>query len=274
MLPSLNSSGLPSHASTERSAGTQAPARRHPRRAAGSFLCAAGCSSLEPRSPGRAPPPPRAGRAARPRGLRPRALRARSRRPPRSFGSAAASIGPARRSQWIPRALYRRGAGRSVSPILGRSFEALDMRLTARTPRLTGSRTNPSVCQRRLFLSRCKVAATEGSDARDLLEITVSESGGVRQVSLSGELDMAGVDRFERLLVADRVPGSATVVLDLRALTFIDSSGLRAVIMADQRVSAAGGRFIVVRGPDPVNQVLEMTGVARQIELVDEPPPG
>jgi anti-sigma B factor antagonist len=89
---------------------------------------------------------------------------------------------------------------------------------------------------------------------------------------LTGELDLAGVDRFERLLSPDRAAGAATFVLDLRQLTFIDSSGLRAVIMADQRVRGQGGRFIVVRGPDRVNEVLEMTGVAERIELVDEPP--
>jgi anti-anti-sigma regulatory factor len=44
--------------------------------------------------------------------------------------------------------------------------------------------------------------------------------------------------------------------------------------MADQRVRDEGGRFVVVRGPDRVNQVLEMTGVSKQIELVDEPPAG
>ena len=86
---------------------------------------------------------------------------------------------------------------------------------------------------------------------------------------LSGELDLAGVDQFERLLT-DPAPG--TYILDMRGLTFIDSSGLRALIMADQRVRGEGGRFIVVRGPDRVNEVLEVTGVARQIELVDEPP--
>jgi anti-sigma B factor antagonist len=85
---------------------------------------------------------------------------------------------------------------------------------------------------------------------------------------------MAGVDQFERLLTGNRTAETATVVIDLRGLTFIDSSGLRALIMADQRVRADGGRFIVVRGPDRVNEVLEVTGVARQVELVDEPPAG
>jgi anti-sigma B factor antagonist len=94
----------------------------------------------------------------------------------------------------------------------------------------------------------------------------------VRLLRLTGELDMAGVDRFERLLTADQGSEAATFVIDLRGLTFIDSSGLRALIMADQQVRAEGGRFVVVRGSERVNEVLEMTGVARQIQLVDEPP--
>jgi anti-sigma B factor antagonist len=106
-----------------------------------------------------------------------------------------------------------------------------------------------------------------------VLEIAVSDSGAVRLVRLTGEFDLAGVDRFERLTLG-RTPESNTFVLDLRELTFIDSSGLRALIMADRRVRAAGGRFVVVRGPERVSEVLEMTGVAQRIELVDEPPAG
>jgi anti-anti-sigma factor len=94
----------------------------------------------------------------------------------------------------------------------------------------------------------------------------------VRLLRLTGELDMAAADRFERLLTDDQQSEVATFVIDLRGLTFIDSSGLRALIMADQQVRARGGRFVVVRGPERVNEVLEMTGVARRIQLVDEPP--
>jgi anti-anti-sigma factor len=112
----------------------------------------------------------------------------------------------------------------------------------------------------------------EGEDAGGLLEIAVSDDGGVRVLRLEGELDMAGVDQFQHLLAADRPAATATYVIDLRGLTFIDSSGLRALIMADQGVRQDGGRLIVVRGADRVNEVLEMTGVAQRIELVDEPP--
>ena len=96
----------------------------------------------------------------------------------------------------------------------------------------------------------------------------------MRSLRLTGELDLAGVGRFERLLVADGSPETGTFVVDMRGLTFIDSSGLRALIMADQRVRAEGGRFVVVKGSKQVNEVLEMTGVSKQIELLDEPPAG
>ncbi len=127
---------------------------------------------------------------------------------------------------------------------------------------------------RKTALGAYRLTPTERRDATELLEIAVSESGGVRLLRLTGEFDLAGVDQFERLLTADQTTEAATFVLDMRGLTFIDSSGLRALIMADQRVRAEGGRFIVVRGPDRVNEVLEMTGVAQRIELVDEPPAG
>ncbi len=122
--------------------------------------------------------------------------------------------------------------------------------------------------------SRYRVESTERKDATEVLEIDVADSGGLRMLRLTGELDMAGVDQFERLLTADGSSEARTFVVDLRSLTFIDSSGLRALIMADQGVRDVGGRFVVVRGPDRVNQVLEMTGVSKQIELVDEPPTG
>jgi anti-sigma B factor antagonist len=96
----------------------------------------------------------------------------------------------------------------------------------------------------------------------------------VRLLRLVGELDLAGVDEFERLLGAGERQDAETFVLDLRELTFIDSSGVRALIMADQRVRSGGGRFIVVRGQERVSEVLEMTGVAQRMEIVDEPPVG
>ena len=50
---------------------------------------------------------------------------------------------------------------------------------------------------------------------------------------------------------------------DLAGLSFMDSTGLRLIVAAAARAGEAGRRFVVVRGPDPVHRVLELTGLDR-----------
>lgn len=104
------------------------------------------------------------------------------------------------------------------------------------------------------------------------LEITVSHANGARVVRLKGEFDLAGVPAFEQELDREPGPHEGTVVLDMRGLTFLDSSGLRAVLMADRSVRADGRRCIVVRGPERVPRALELTGVDDRLEFVDSFP--
>jgi anti-anti-sigma factor len=104
------------------------------------------------------------------------------------------------------------------------------------------------------------------------LGIDVSHADGACVVRLTGEFDLAGVDAFEDELRRLPRPEERTLVLDLRELTFIDSSGLRSVVMADRRTRADGMRFVVVRGPERVNRVLDLTGVSERLELVDRFP--
>ena len=79
--------------------------------------------------------------------------------------------------------------------------------------------------------------------------------GDRRIISLSGELDVATAQTLERELEA-AAPGNARVtVLDLRALDFIDCSGLRVIFNAQRRASH---RLLVVKGPDHVQRVFEL----------------
>jgi anti-sigma B factor antagonist len=100
-------------------------------------------------------------------------------------------------------------------------------------------------------------------------EITVSQANGLRVLRLAGDFDLAGVGLFESKLDRSGSPRE-TLVVDLRGLTFIDSSGLRAVVMADRQASARGGRCVVIRGSERIGRVLDLTGVGERLELVDE----
>jgi len=83
---------------------------------------------------------------------------------------------------------------------------------------------------------------------------------------LAGELDLATVPVFEEAREALHGAYSA-IVLDLSALEFIDSSGLRAVIAAQQLTEGAGARFEIVPGPPAVQRVFEVTGLDRQLSF-------
>lgn len=87
--------------------------------------------------------------------------------------------------------------------------------------------------------------------------------------SLEGELDIAGVPAVEHELERAEAAGAWTVVLDLRMLRFIDTSGLRVVVLAHRR---RPGGLAVVSGPRAVQRVFEICGLAQQLPFVDETP--
>ena len=104
------------------------------------------------------------------------------------------------------------------------------------------------------------------------LEFETTRNGSVAIVRPTGELDLSGAAVLETEL--DRLaedPELATVVLDMRGLEFMDSSGLRLVVVADMRAREAGRRFSLVRGGETVHRVFEITRMSDRLDFVDDP---
>ena len=105
------------------------------------------------------------------------------------------------------------------------------------------------------------------------LSITVANASRARVVRLTGEFDLAGVELFEDRPKDDGGDETKTTVFDLRDLEFMDSSGLRALIMAESRLRAAGDRVVVVvSSGGQVAELLSLTGVSARLEIADEIP--
>ena len=103
-----------------------------------------------------------------------------------------------------------------------------------------------------------------------LLSFQTTVTGEVAVLALSGELDVAGSALLEQELdrvAADHDP--RVVVLDLSTLDFMDSTGLRLVVLADARCRQDGRRFAVVRGNEQVHRVFEITRMAERLEILD-----
>jgi anti-sigma B factor antagonist len=104
------------------------------------------------------------------------------------------------------------------------------------------------------------------------LEFQTRRNGTVAVITATGELDLSGAELLEAELERlAKEPELATVVLDLRGLEFMDSSGLRLVVLADMQAREAGRRFVLVRGTETVHRVFEITRMSDRLEFVADP---
>jgi anti-sigma B factor antagonist len=100
------------------------------------------------------------------------------------------------------------------------------------------------------------------------VEIMVIDRASV--VSLAGEIDIATAPKVQAALDAAR--GEGALVLDLRGVGFIDTSGLRVIVIERQRARAEGYEFAIVRGPSQVQRLLEIAGFPHgDAMFVDDP---
>jgi anti-anti-sigma factor len=109
-------------------------------------------------------------------------------------------------------------------------------------------------------------------DALEPFAIAVEERDDRVIVTPRGELDMANANELEEA-VMPRLHDGAWLVLDLRELDFIDSSGLRVVVGAHRTAEEHDGRFTCVRGEagSTVHRIVEIAGIDGVIEMVDDP---
>jgi anti-sigma B factor antagonist len=91
------------------------------------------------------------------------------------------------------------------------------------------------------------------------LGVAVVEIGDAHIVRLSGELDVGSADDLTERLAEI---GGSNVVVDLADLSFMDSSGIGALIRAKNRMAADGNSLVLSRPQPNVLRVLEITGLA------------
>src|SRR3954453_20653848 len=103
-----------------------------------------------------------------------------------------------------------------------------------------------------------------------ILEVESAERDGLVHVSLRGELDLSTVGKVDDELQNVEASGPRGVLLDLSSLTFLDSTGLRCVVRADERARGEGRRLVVVKGPEAVQRVFEITRLEDRLEIVDD----
>jgi anti-sigma B factor antagonist len=115
-------------------------------------------------------------------------------------------------------------------------------------------------------------SVTGGFMAYQLLRITVEAVEEARLVRVAGDLDASTAGDLRAHVVAARGEGT-TLLLDLAAVRFIDSTGLRVLLDASRAASDTGWPFFIVRPSSTVRRLIRLTGTASELALVESREP-
>src|SRR5207237_5192637 len=108
-------------------------------------------------------------------------------------------------------------------------------------------------------------------EAMSRLTVSTEQRDGLVVIALKGEMDIAEADRLEQELLAQEREAPPLLVLDMRGLTFLDSTELRLVLEADVRARQAGRRLAIVPGPEVVHRVFLIAMLDKRRGCRDDP---
>jgi anti-sigma B factor antagonist len=101
--------------------------------------------------------------------------------------------------------------------------------------------------------------------------VEVTGDDALTVVTVSGELDLASSPALQEELERLSAAGGGRVIIDLRGIEFMDSTGLSALVRAQGQLEQAGRPLGIVPGTQQVQRLLELTGVAERLEFADPP---
>jgi anti-sigma B factor antagonist len=101
------------------------------------------------------------------------------------------------------------------------------------------------------------------------LTIDVTSAPKAQTIVLTGEADLLGAPKIEAALKDASAGEPGLIVIDLRNLTFIDSSGLQALLTGHAHCRARGHELRIVPGPENVQRLFELTGMNEALPFTD-----
>ena len=100
-------------------------------------------------------------------------------------------------------------------------------------------------------------------------DVTTEVGDGRATVSVSGEVDVYTAPQLRDRLYSVIADGARLVVLDVSAMTFIDSTGLGVIVGALKRLREADGDLTLRSPSRSTRKVLEITGLFRILNVED-----
>jgi anti-anti-sigma factor len=110
----------------------------------------------------------------------------------------------------------------------------------------------------------------ESSSGRPSFELEQVVDGGEHTLVLSGDFDAASVPTLLNALAHMPMDGSTRLALDLRRTSFIDSTAIRAILVAQELCAQCGSGFSLIPGQAHVQRVFEICGLLDHFSFRDD----
>src|ERR1700683_4602187 len=128
-------------------------------------------------------------------------------------------------------------------------------------------RSARGVAKHRSVAPMCRLGPAGESHFR----VEVSPEGNVIVLAIGGELDLSSSAALEDEIAKAVQGDAARLVIDLRELEFVDSTGLGVLVKANQLAVDAGREFGLVRGGPQVERLLDLTGLSDPLTIAHPP---
>jgi anti-anti-sigma factor len=117
----------------------------------------------------------------------------------------------------------------------------------------------------------------EGGSPEQVVEVTARRDGAGAVIEVAGELDLQGADRFSAVATEVLTEPVERIEVDARRLTFIDSAGIRAILLARADAQRRDTAFTLSGASPAVRRIIEIAGAqiilaAEQSPRPDAPP--
>ena len=94
-------------------------------------------------------------------------------------------------------------------------------------------------------------------------------ANGWVSIEVEGEVDLATVDELQHAIDAVFVDSDGHLVVDLTGSSFLDSTGLKALVMSNRKFDEVGRSFAIAVSAGPISRLVELSGVNTTIRTVD-----
>jgi anti-sigma B factor antagonist len=101
--------------------------------------------------------------------------------------------------------------------------------------------------------------------------VDVAHERAAVRVCPVGELDVGTIAQLRARIDEATAAGAGCLILDLRGVTFLDSSGLHLAVETNEWAARTGTEFAIIAGPAGVQRTFDVAGLSNRLPFVDVP---